>query len=733
MGFWTRLTSWLGLGGGASRTKQVQTDGVSSLGQRVLRAIGFSAPPTQGDPERLDAFHSSASLFLIQHRVSDSFASVDWTVKRDDEPVDDHPLLALWRKPNDHHTGYIYRYIQGTYRDMLGESFAELGETEPGDPRPFTLNPIPPHEVTFERGRQGGAKTLVARITVGDRDDTVPLSQMIWSKRPNLKNPYARGKGIGHVVGKDVEIDQFAAEFVRAFFHNDATPRGILTSEKAIKKDKRRRLRKQWNQRHRGAGRSHQTAVLPQNSMDYIKLSDGFEHLEITDLRQGQLDLLRKCYGVPPEIIGQTEDSNLAKARAARDHMARYTTRPRLRMHREEWREKVIPLFDDSDRLQLVPDDPVPANLEHRRAVMKEHPHHFTRNEVREEAGKPPREDGDVYPVPEGMQFVEAGDPIIEGQKSANVSKLPDMTDEIEVVGEQKDRGEVVDFPVEVIKQEPSLDPERTAAEIAQVLQAEQIETGLRGRYREEVAEWIARESEMLGVEPNFELLNPLITEHVDRFGAEQVTRITDTTKDHVRSIVRQGIEEGRGPDAIVDDLSGYFLGEGIDTAGFPTMDARSETIARTEMLRASNWGTYQAQRVSGVVEKREWLATLDSRVRDEHAALDQAVVGIDEMFTVDGEEARFPGDFGIPALDINCRCTTAAVINPKYRQPAHTKAGYVAPREMIWKAFDSDLAQSEERFREAVMEVMDDARQTVITRAGRVFGIDVSDIRGAA
>lgn len=436
-----------------SQTKQV--DGVNAedqLSDFVLRLFGFSEPPDRTAREKVDAFHGTPSVYLVQHRVSDAFASVDWTVKVDGEPTDDHPLVEVARRPNERHSGWTYRYLQSAYRDLLGESFAEIEPVEGAeDPRPFLLRPLPPFDVTLKKGRKGGADTIFADVTMGAGHRQIPFERLVWSTKPNLTDPYGRGRGIGDVIGAEMEIDEFASEYVRSFFHNDATPRGVLSTDVELNDDQHDRMKKRFEQRHRGASRSHRTALLSGTGVSYERLSDKFEHLNIAELRQFEIDLIRKVYGVPPEIVGQTEDSNRAKARAARDHMARYTTLPRLRFHREEWARQILPRFEDGDSLELVPDDPIPANLEHRRELLSDHKGAFTINEIREEAGFEPREDGDQYLREPTVAPQEAGE--VKGVSAqtveADVETLPDLTERVERIRSRPDP-DTVQFPIEV-------------------------------------------------------------------------------------------------------------------------------------------------------------------------------------------------------------------------------------------------------------------------------------------
>lgn len=62
-------------------------------------------------------------------------------------------------------------------------------------------------------------------------------------------------------------------------------------------------------------------------------------------------------------------------------------------------------------------------------------------------------------------------------------------------------------------------------------------------------------------------------------------------------------------------------------------------------------------ERSSGRIYKT-WETMLDDRVRDTHAYLEGMTIPIDRRFySYNGQSARYPGDFGTPEMDCNCRC----------------------------------------------------------------------------
>jgi HK97 family phage portal protein len=146
------------------------------------------------------------------------------------------------------------------------------------------------------------------------------------------------------------------------------------------------------------------------------------------------------------------------------------------------------------------------------------------------------------------------------------------------------------------------------------------------------------------------------INAQVERDIGAMITRVSDTTREQVGKTVRAGLADGLSMNELQANL--------MRSASFTP--ARALMIARTETTRAIGAGAKVAiedARSKGVKVKEEWVSARDENVREAHQKLDGQKIDKGEQFEIDGKTAEFPGGFGDPGLDINCRCGTVPFV----------------------------------------------------------------------
>lgn len=126
---------------------------------------------------------------------------------------------------------------------------------------------------------------------------------------------------------------------------------------------------------------------------------------------------------------------------------------------------------------------------------------------------------------------------------------------------------------------------------------------------------------------------------------------VNQETNRLLANALKDGVANGESIPKLRDRVKEVF--DGME-------DYRSERIARSEVIRASNFAALEAYDQTGVVEKAEWLATPDDRADEECLALDGKVVKLGGGFS----KNDYDGIVTQPPLHPNCRCTLIPVVS---------------------------------------------------------------------
>ena len=208
------------------------------------------------------------------------------------------------------------------------------------------------------------------------------------------------------------------------------------------------------------------------------------------------------------------------------------------------------------------------------------------------------------------------------------------------------------------LEAQKSVTTRNTVADLLRKLWPDQTEDqALLDAYREAVREAVrsaaADSAQQLGVSLDFAPVR--INAAVDSRLASMVVNINATTKNQIRTLLINQLNDGASTSEIQAAI------QALGTGGQAFGPARARNIARTETTRSISSGqrvaTLEAQE-SGVNVEEEWLTARDSHVRESHRKLDGIITSPNQPWEVDGYSVEYPGGFGDPAEDCNCRCT---------------------------------------------------------------------------
>jgi hypothetical protein len=148
-----------------------------------------------------------------------------------------------------------------------------------------------------------------------------------------------------------------------------------------------------------------------------------------------------------------------------------------------------------------------------------------------------------------------------------------------------------------------------------------------------------------------FDFASDTILNYITNTSAEKVVLITETTKVKIKNIIIESVSEGASILTMTEAIDKLYLDQIIPN--------RSRTIARTEVVSTSNFGSMEGARQTTPRIRKVWIPTFDDSTRESH--LDMAnhpPIRLNEMFDVGDSRGEYPGDFNLPPEEvINCRC----------------------------------------------------------------------------
>ena len=209
---------------------------------------------------------------------------------------------------------------------------------------------------------------------------------MLWFRHPDPEQPYSRGVGTAESLGDELETDEYAAKYLKAWFFNNALP-NFLVSFEGIQTAELKRAKEEWLADHRGVANAHRVHF-SNGKMNAVRLDSSFRDQQIPELRRLQRDTVVQVFGVPPECVGIIENSNRSTIDAASYLYVTGVEFPRVEFLRLQLQTKLQRFYATPFALEC--EVAVPQDHDRRLNVMRAMPGAFALNEWRSEAGYDP-------------------------------------------------------------------------------------------------------------------------------------------------------------------------------------------------------------------------------------------------------------------------------------------------------------------------------------------------------
>lgn len=185
---------------------------------------------------------------------------------------------------------------------------------------------------------------------------------------------------------------------------------------------------------------------------------------------------------------------------------------------------------------------------------------------------------------------------------------------------------------------------------------------------RELVAEKGEEIFAFLGMPRGLDLSTRRAANYLNKKGVKFIKSANETTTRKLRKTLAEGVI---GKEGIPE------LKKRVDKIYNSASKHRSELIARSEVIRASNFATNEAYIQSEIVVGKEWVTALDERTCPWCNSLDGKIVPVKSTFFKEGDDITVEGrkldldyeDVRHPPLHPDCRCTLIPVIGQRSKK----------------------------------------------------------------
>lgn len=686
-------------------------------GFEIFRNLSWEDGMSQ--TKQLNTYKKSLYVFACVSKIAQKTASIDFELFKikskqgDKEEVFVHEGLDLLYRPNPFQTKTEFFEKFMINKKLAGEAFILKVRDNRGVVR--ELWNLRPDYMTIVKDKELFIKGY--EFHKSDGKILFAPEDIIHDAYPNPLDDYG-GMSALWAAETRVDTEGLASTYQKNFFKNNARPDFLLSSEGKIDARQKEDIKEKFEKRHKGSENSGKGAFL-EGGLKYQQVSISQREMDFIESMKFTRDDILTAFGVPKPIVAITDDVNLANAKTAMEIFLSETIQPEIVRLTEKLNEHLIyPEYGEIFFIHFD-EGFMPRNEKEQNEINEIQLRSGVKviNEVREDMGLAPllggwslympamqvavgglpqpkpskamkeRERSQKMKVFRGrgkaMQFLEYKElakeamyealhmEIEEDVKKGIISKKEVKKPFVKTFVPKEVRGQYADMVNKAIdKKGDAMKPklidygeDQKKRVLAELRQRKSLDVkaldGMFDKPKEnkllsELALPFISEFLMSAGEEAMETVNPAekfeATERVRKFikarAKEMAKQVNDTTIEKLSRTLSEGIAAGEGIGELTDRVELVYQ-------EYPTY--RAEMIARTEATTANNQGFMESYAQSGVANAKEWIATNDSRTREEHVDLDGEVVQLDEKFSNGLDYPQEP----------NCRC----VIAPAFKE----------------------------------------------------------------
>lgn len=341
MGLFTRVLNWLS-----------EIRGIRPRDPALADLFGAGQTSGAGIVVTEDTALTLCPVYACVDVISSAIASLPLEIHkrlrpRGQELADRHPLWSILHDaPNPEMTSYTWRAMMQTHLLLRGNAFCYVVRN--GSGRVAEIWPLRPDRVNITR--EGGE--LVYYVSSGGSltDPSVPHYKLFSDEILHLKGlsgdgvlGYSPIRAAREAMGLALAAEQFGARH----FGNGSRPGGVLIHPGALSEEASTRLKRSWEEAHRGISNSNRVAIL-EEGMKFEKIAVTPEDSQFLETRVFQLREIARLFRVPPHMIGDIENASYATVEQQSLDFVKHCLRPWLYNWEQELSRQILTQADRS-------------------------------------------------------------------------------------------------------------------------------------------------------------------------------------------------------------------------------------------------------------------------------------------------------------------------------------------------------------------------------------------------
>lgn len=278
------------------------------------------------------------------------------------EEVIRHPILDLFRTVNS--SGFFNQYLlfkfTQLYLEVVGSAYWFIESDFLQRPQAIWLLPSQFVEAKTEPGSKNYVDYYEYNPANGGQVQKFLPEEILHFRFADLNNPYTNGLSPTKAAWETVILDGKLRSHLNATLDSEARPDAIISAKEGFSSDQANNLERKFNLRF-GKGRSGGIYVA-EEEINFVPIEWPIRDIARLEINKFSKVDIANIFGVPIALAESTS-INRAVLEAAQIQYGRYAIRPRQRNLLGVLNsEKFLGRWDNSGRLLLLFDDPVPED-----------------------------------------------------------------------------------------------------------------------------------------------------------------------------------------------------------------------------------------------------------------------------------------------------------------------------------------------------------------------------------